>query len=77
MIDRLLEIRELLFEAAVTLYGDLFITEDEFWGSVTDRQLQENTIQLENLGHQFDELSEEQVEAAKELAKKLGLDLDL
>ena len=77
MIDRLLEIRELLFEAAATLYGDLFITEDAFWGSVTDRQLQENTIQLENLGHQFDELSEEQVQAAKELAKKLGLDLDL
>ena len=77
MIDRLLEIRELLFEAAVALYGDLFITEDAFWGSVTDRQLQENTIQLETLGHQFEELSEEQVEAAKELAKKLGLDLDL
>ena len=77
MIDRLLEIRELLFEAATALYGDLFITEDAFWGSVTDRQLQENTIQLETLGHQFDELSEEQVEAAKELAKKLGLDLDL
>ena len=77
MIDRLLEIRELLFEAAAALYGDLFITEDAFWGLVTDRQLQENTIQLETLGHQFDELSEEQVEAAKELAKKLGLDLDL
>jgi len=77
MIDRLLEIRELLFEAAAALYGDLFITEDAFWGSVTDRQLQENTIQLETFGHQFDELSDEQVQAAKELAKKLGLDLDL
>jgi len=77
MIDRLLEIRELLFEAAAALYGDLFITEDAFWGSVTDRQLQENTIQLATLGHQFDGISEEQLEAAKELAKKLGLDLDL
>ena len=77
MIDRLLEIRELLFEAATALYGDLFITEDAFWGSVTDRQLQENTIQLATLGHQFDGISEEQLEAAKELAKKLGLDLDL
>ena len=77
MIDRLLEIRELLFEAAVALYGDLFITEDAFWGSVTDRQLSENTMQLENLGHQFEEPSEEEIEAAKELAKKLGLDLDL
>jgi hypothetical protein len=51
--------------------------EDKFWGSVTDRQLQDNTIQLETLGHQFEQPSEEQVEAAKELAKKLGLDLDL
>jgi len=77
MIDRLLEIRELLFEAAAALYGDLFITEDAFWGSVTDRQLQENTIQLETLGHTFPEPTEEQLEEAKELAKKLGLDLDL
>ena len=77
MIERLLETRENLFEIAATLYGDLFITEDAFWGSVTDRQLQENTIQLETLGHTFPEPSEEQLEEAKIIAKKLGLDLDL
>jgi len=77
MIERLLEIREMLFETAEALYGEMFLMEDKFWGSVTDRQLQDNTIQLETLGHQFEQPSEEQVEAAKELAKKLGLDLDL
>jgi len=77
MIERLLEIREMLFETAEALYGEMFLMEDKFWGSVTDRQLQDNTIQLETLGHQFEEPSEEQLEAAKELAKKLGFDLDL
>ena len=67
----------MLFETAEALYGEMFLTEDKFWGSVTDRQLQDNTIQLETLGHQFEEPSEEMMEAAKELAKKLGLDLDL
>jgi len=73
MIERLLEIREMLFDAAATLYGDAFIMEDSFWGSVTDKQLIENTLQLENLGYKFEEPSESEQEAAKELAKKLGL----
>ena len=73
MIERLLEIREMLFDAAATLYGDAFIMEDSFWGSVTDKQLVENTLQLENLGYKFEEPSESEQEAAKELAKKLGL----
>jgi len=77
MIERLLEIREMLFETAEALYGEMFLMEDKFWGSVTDRQLQENTFQLETLGHQFEQPSEEQLEAAKELAKKLGFGLDL
>lgn len=77
MVERLLEIRQMLFETAEALYGEMFLMEDKFWGSVTDRQLQDNTFQLEDLGHQFEQPSEEQVEAAKELAKKLGLDLDL
>lgn len=73
MIERLLEIREMLFDAAATLYGDAFIMEDNFWGSVTDKQLIENTLQLENLGYKFEEPSESEQEAAEELAKKLGL----
>jgi hypothetical protein len=76
MIERLLETREALFGIASTLYGDFFVSEDRFWGSVTDRQLQENTFQLTDLGYDFPELSNEQREVAAKIAKDLGLDLD-
>ena len=76
MIERLLETREALFGIASTLYGDFFVSEDRFWGSVTDRQLQENTFQLMDLGFDFPELSNEQREVAAKIAKDLGLDLD-
>ena len=76
MIERLLEIREALFDIATTLYGDLFVSEDRFWGSVTDRQLQENTFQLMDLGYDFPEPSNEQREVAAKIAKDLGLDFE-
>jgi len=76
MIERLLEIREALFDIATTLYGDLFVSEDRFWGSITDRQLQENTFQLMDLGYDFPEPSNEQREVAAKIAKDLGLGLD-
>jgi len=76
MIERLLEIREALFDIATTLYGDLFVSEDRFWGSVTDRQLQENTFQLMDLGYDFPEPSNEEREVAAKIAKDLGLGLD-
>jgi hypothetical protein len=76
MIERLLETREALFGIASTLYGDLFVLEDKFWGSVTDRQLQENTFQLMDLGYDFPEPSNEQREVAAKIAKDLDLGLD-
>ena len=76
MIERLLETREALFGIASTLYGDFFVSEDRFWGSVTDRQLQENTFQLMDLGFDFPELSNEQREVAAKIAKDLGLDFE-
>ena len=76
MIERLLETRAALFGIASTLYGDFFVSEDRFWGSLTDRQLQENTFQLMDLGYDFPELSNEQREVAAKIAKDLGLDLD-
>lgn len=77
MIERLLEIRQLLFETAEALYGEVFIAHDSFWGSVTDTQLRENTLELIALGHEFEEPSEAEKDLAKKVAKKLGLDLDL
>jgi hypothetical protein len=76
MIERLLETRAALFDIAATLYGDLFVLEDKFWGSITDRQLAENTFQLTNLGYDFPQPSNEEKEQAARIAKDLDLGLD-
>lgn len=39
MIKELLEKRDTLTDIAAELYGDLFITVDDFWGSPTERQM--------------------------------------
>ena len=36
MIDELLEERDNLFEIASVLYGDMFVTNESFWGSPTE-----------------------------------------
>jgi hypothetical protein len=41
MIDELLEERDNLFEIASVLYGDMFVTNESFWGSPTELQLKE------------------------------------
>ena len=76
MIERLLETRAALFDIAATLYGDLFVLEDKFWGSITDRQLAENTFQLTNLGYDFPQPSDEEKGQAARIAKDLDLGLD-
>ena len=60
---------------AAELYGDLWIMNDKFWGSPTERQLREVTIQLIDLGETI-EPTEEQEELAKKIAKKFGFELD-
>ena len=70
MIDELLEERDNLFEIASILYGDMFITEDKFWGSPTELQLQRVYERLDLFGHQDDEPTDEMIEAA-EIIKKM------
>ena len=70
MIEELLEERENLFEIASILYGDMFITEDKFWGSPTELQLQRVYDRLDLFGHQDDEPTDEMIEAA-EIIKKM------
>jgi glutathione synthase/RimK-type ligase-like ATP-grasp enzyme len=48
---------------------------DKFWGSPTERQLREVTMQLIDLGETI-EPTEEQEELAKKIAKKFGFELD-
>ena len=75
MINELLEKRELLSEIASELYGDLYVTNDKFWGSPTEKQMMEVEHSLDNLGWR-DEMTPEMLEAAKQIAKDLGLDLE-
>jgi hypothetical protein len=50
MIKELLEKRNTLTDIATELYGDMFITVDEFWGSPTERQMGIVDDELINLG---------------------------
>jgi hypothetical protein len=50
MIEELLEKRNTLTDIAAELYGDLFITVDEFWNSPTERQMSIVDDELEALG---------------------------
>jgi hypothetical protein len=74
MVNELLEKRELLSEIAVELYGELYVTNDKFWGSPTEKQMMEVEHRLDNLGWR-DDITPEMLEAAKQIAKDLGLDL--
>ena len=71
MIEKLLEERENLFEIASILYGDMFITEDKFWGSPTELQLQRVYDKLDLFGHEDEEPTDEMIEAAKILEKMI------
>ena len=75
MIKELKKLQNVLHDIAAELYGDLWIMNDKFWGSPTERQLREVTMQLIDLGETF-EPTEEQEELAKKIAKKFGLGLD-
>ena len=50
MIKELLEKRDTLTDIAAELYGDLFITVDEFWNSPTERQMSIVDDELAELG---------------------------
>ncbi len=74
MINEILEKRDILADIAVELYGEFWITEEEFWGSTTERQMLEVTEQLTDLGW-TEEVDEDQVMIADiimEMLKKNG-----
>ena len=75
MIKELKEKQNLLSEIAAELYGDLWIMNEKFWDSPTERELREVTMQLIELGVTV-EPTEEQEELAKKIAKKFGFELE-
>ena len=74
MMNELLEHRQILFQIAEELYGELWIGEEAFWGSPTEQQLLGVHERLFNLGWSED-ITPKQFETAKEIAKILGLEL--
>jgi hypothetical protein len=75
MIKELKKKQNLLSEIAAELYGDLWIMNEKFWDSPTERELREVTMQLIDLGVTV-EPTEEQEELAKKIAKKFGFELE-
>ena len=76
MVKELLERRTILFEIAEVLYGEFFVGEDEFWGSPTEKELQEVNSLLDDYGYADPAPTDEQIQAAKLIAKRLGFDLN-
>ena len=74
MMEELLEKQTILSDIAGELYGELWIMNEKFWGSPTERELQEVTMSLLNLGHRVENTPEGD-EAAKIVAKKFGFGL--
>lgn len=49
-IWELLRQRDILTEMSSILYGDLFVENEDFWGSVTERQMADVVEELIDLG---------------------------
>lgn len=75
MIEELMEKQILLGEIAAELYGDLWVMNEKFWDSPTERELREVINRLIDLGFSHTP-TPEQEKAAEIIAKKLGLGLD-
>ena len=58
-IQELLDERETLHDIARVMYGDLYVVQQDFWGSPTERELKRVYEQLDLLGHE-DPITEEQ-----------------
>jgi len=71
MINELLEKRELLNDIATELYGELWVTEEAFWGSPTEKEMAEVQDQLLNLGWTPDEPNDIEKAIADIIAEEL------
>jgi hypothetical protein len=75
MIKELMEKQNTLADIAAELYGDLWIMNEKFWGSPTERELWEVTGKLFDLGFSHTP-TPEQEETAKIISRKFDLGLD-
>lgn len=69
-IEELLETREHLTDIAVELYGEMFITEDKFWDSPVEKDMNRVVMKLYDLGYRYEPSLKEKVIA--KILKKDG-----
>ena len=63
-IEELLEKRQMLVEIAAVMYGDMYITNENFWKSQTEREMFEIEAELDELGHEEEGITPEMEMAA-------------
>lgn len=71
MINELLEKRDHLCDIAAELYGDMFICNDKFWGSPTEREMREVEDKLQDLGYVNEEITDEMKQQAVDIMIEL------
>lgn len=68
-IEQLLQLQTDLADIAYELYGEEWISNDKFWGSVTEKQMALVTNRMFDLGFQH-EPNEEEIKVAMSLKGK-------
>jgi hypothetical protein len=63
-IEELLEKRQMLVEVAALMYGDMYVINEEFWKSDTEREMFDIEAELEELGHEEEGITPEMEAAA-------------
>jgi hypothetical protein len=75
-IEELLEKRDMLVEVAALMFGDMYVINEEFWKSDTERELFDIEAELDELGYEEEGITPEMEAAAWllfEALKKTGM----
>ena len=72
MYNDLLQMRDILSDIASELYGELYVCNDNFWGSPTEREMYLVEESLSNLGFKYIP-SPEMVSLVHIVAKQKGM----
>ena len=75
-IEELLEKRQMLVEVAALMFGDMYVINEEFWKSDTEKELFDIEAELDDLGYEEEGITPEMEAAAWllfEALKKTGM----
>jgi hypothetical protein len=75
-IEELLEKRDMLVEVAALMFGDMYVINEEFWKSDTEKELFDIEAELDDLGYKEEGITPEMEAAAWllfEALKKTGM----